>query len=193
MSSHERQACVTELLHRWSDGDEAAFDHVVGQLYAELRRIARNLMRREDAGHTLQPTALVNELCLRLLQQDDASWQNRQQFLAVAARLMRRVLVDHARQRDSAKRGSGVSRLPLEDAGDIRLERPAELVALDEALSDLSAVSPERARIVELRYFGGLTIEEIAAALNVSTATVSRNWRSARAWLHKEVKARINV
>jgi RNA polymerase sigma factor (TIGR02999 family) len=150
-------------------------------------------MRREDAGHTLQPTALVNELCLRLLQQDDASWQNRQQFLAVAARLMRRVLVDHARQRDSAKRGSGVSRLPLEDAGDIRLERPAELVALDEALSDLFVVSPERARIVELRYFGGLTIEEIAAVLNVSTATVSRNWRSARAWLHKEVKARINV
>jgi RNA polymerase sigma factor (TIGR02999 family) len=193
MSNQGRDASVTEWLHRWSDGDEAAFEYVVGQLYADLRRIARNLMRREDGGHTLQPTALVNELCLRLLQQDDASWQNRQQFLAVAARLMRRVLVDHARQRHSAKRGGGVSRLPLEDAADIRLERPAELVALDEALSDLFTVSPERARIIELRYFGGLTVEEIAAVLSVSTATVSRNWRSARAWLYKEVHARIRV
>ena len=193
MRNQEREASVTELLHRWSDGDESAFDSVVGQLYAELRRLARNQMRREDAGHTLQPTALVNEVCLRLLQQDDASWRNRQQFLAIAARLMRRILVDHARQRHSAKRGSGVSAVPLDDIGDIPLDRPAELVALDEALSELFVLSPERARIVELRYFGGLTINEIASVLNVSTATVSRGWRSARAWLHKEVQARIRV
>jgi RNA polymerase sigma factor (TIGR02999 family) len=193
VSDEEREASVTELLHRWSDGDESAFEYVVGQLYADLRRIARNQMRREDAGHTLQPTALVNEVCLRFLRQDEASWENREQFLAVAARLMRRVLVDHARRRHSAKRGSGAPLVSLDEAGEIPLHRPGELIALDEALSELSTVSPERARIIELRYFGGLTIEEIAAVLNVSPATVSRSWRSARAWLHKEVQARVRV
>jgi RNA polymerase sigma factor (TIGR02999 family) len=190
VSNHEREVSVTVLLQRWSDGDESAFEYVVGRLYADLRRIARSQMRREDAGHTLQPTALVNEVCLRFLRQDDASWESREQFLAVAARLMRRVLVDHARRRHSAKRGSGALPVPLENLGDIPLDRPAELVALDEALSELFVVSPDRARIIELRYFGGLTIEEIAAVLHVSTATVSRSWRSARAWLHKEVQAR---
>ncbi len=190
MSKNEREASVTELLQRWSDGDKSAFECVVGLLYADLRRLARNQMRRESAGHTLQPTALVNEVCLRFLQQRGGSWRNRQQFLAVAARMMRRVLVDHARQRHSAKRGSGAPVLPLDDA-EIALDRPAHLVALDDALVELSAVSPDHARIIELRYFGGLTIEEIAAVLDVSTATVSRGWRSARAWLHKEVQERI--
>ena len=193
MTNHERETSVTELLQRWSDGDEAAFDRVVVRVYADLRRLARNQMRREGAGHTLQPTALVNEAVLRLLRQEDACWESREQFLAVAARLMRRVLVDYARQRHSAKRGSGASPLPLEDAGDIALDRPAELVALDEALSELSTISPDRARIIELRYFGGFTIEEIADVLDISTATVSRGWRSARAWLRKEVQARIRV
>jgi RNA polymerase sigma factor (TIGR02999 family) len=162
-------------------------------LYADLHRLARNQMRREHPGHTLQPTALVNEVCLRLLRQDGATWESRQQFLAVAARLMRRVLVDYARQRHSAKRGNGALLLPLEEAGDISLVRRADIVALDEALSELSAVSPDRARIIELRYFCGLTIEEIAAVLDVSTATVSRGWRSARAWLRKEVQGRIGL
>jgi RNA polymerase sigma factor (TIGR02999 family) len=191
--NYEREASVTELLQRWSDGDQSAFEHVVRRLYADLHRLARNQMRREDAGHTLQPTALVNEVCLRLLRQDAASWESREQFLALAARLMRRVLVDHARQRHSAKRGSGASPLPLEEADDISVERRAELVALDDALSELSAVSPDRARIIELRYFCGFTIEEIAAVLNVSPATVSRGWRSARAWLRKEVQGRIGL
>jgi RNA polymerase sigma factor (TIGR02999 family) len=181
------------LLRRWSDGDESAFDGVIGRLYADLRRIAKIQMRREDPAHTLQPTALVHEVCLRLLRQSGAAWQNRQQFLAVAARLMRRVLVDHARQRDSAKRGSGAPAVPLEEAGDILLDRPAELLALDEALSELFAISPDRARVVELRYFGGLTIDEIADVLNISPATVSRRWRSARAWLHKELQGRAGV
>lgn len=193
MSRREPREPVTEMLQRWSQGDQSAFEGVVTRLYADLRRIARSQMRREEAGHTLQPTALVNEVCLRLIQQEGASWQNREQFLAVAARLMRRVLVDYARQRLSAKRGGGRSCLPLQEAGEIRLDRPAELVALDEAVSALSAVSPERARIVELRYFGGLTIEEIAGVLDVSPATVSRGWRSARAWLHKEVQERLEI
>lgn len=193
MNDREREASVTTLLQRWCDGDQSAFEDVVRRLYADLRRIARNQMRREGAGHTLQPTALVNEACLRFLRQEEACWENRQQFLAVAARLMRRVLVDYARQRHSAKRGSGAPLLPLEEADDIPLDRPAELVALDEALSELSVISPERARIIELRYFGGLTIEEIADVLDISTATVSRGWRSARAWLRKEVQARIGL
>lgn len=190
MSYQERDS-VTAWLQRWSAGDETAFEAVITRLYADLRRIAKSQMRREDAGHTLQPTALVHEVCLRFLRQDETSWESREHFLAVAAHLMRRVLVDHARQQHSAKRGSGVSPLPLDEAGDVPLDRPAELVALDEALTELSAVSPDRARIIELRYFGGLTIEEIAAVLNVSPATVSRSWRSARAWLHKEMQARI--
>jgi RNA polymerase sigma factor (TIGR02999 family) len=193
VSSYQREVAVTVLLQRWSDGDEAAFDDVVRRLYSDLRRIAANQMRRESRGHTLQPTALVNEACLRLLRQEDASWDNRQQFFALAARLMRRVLVDHARQRLSAKRGGGAFVVPLDDAGDIPLHRPAQLLALDEALAELFAVSPDRARIIELRYFGGLTLDEIAATLNVSRATVSRGWRSARAWLHKEVQGHIGV
>jgi RNA polymerase sigma factor (TIGR02999 family) len=193
VSNDEREASVTELLQRWSDGDQAAFEHVVRRLYADLHRLARNQMRREHAGHTLQPTALVNEICLRLLRHDAASWDSREQFLAVAARLMRRVLVDHARQRNSAKRGGGAHPLPLEEADNTSLPRRADLVALDEALSELSAVSPDRARIIELRYFCGLTIEEIAAVLDVSTATVSRGWRSARAWLRKEVQGRSSL
>ena len=193
MSKHGREGSVTELLRRWSDGDASAFDEVIGRLYADLRRIAGNQMRREHAGHTLQPTALVNEACLRFLRQNDASWQSREHFLAFAAGLMRRILVDHARQRLSVKRGSGAPCLPLEDASDIPLDRPADLVALDEALSELSIASPDHARIIELRYFGGLTIDEIAAVLDVSTATVSRGWRSARAWLHQEVQRRTAV
>ena len=184
---------VTELLQRWSNGDESAFDAVVGRLYSDLRRIARNQMRREEAGHTLQPTALVHEAWVRLLRQEDASWESREQFLAVAARVMRRVLVDHARRRQSAKRGGGDAGVPLEEVSDVLPEPPAELLALDEALSDLSALSPERARIVELRYFGGLTIDEIARVLDVSPATVSRSWRSARAWLHHAVRERLRA
>ena len=187
-TASERHQSITDLLQQWSNGDRAAFDQVISRLYADLRRLARHQMRREGAAHTLQPTALVNEVCLRLLQQQDASWENRQQFLGVAAHLMRRVLVDYARQRHSAKRGSGQQRLSLEDLGEIPMDRPAALVALDDALSALSAISPERAHIVELRYFGGLTIEETADVLGISPASVSRGWRSARAWLYKELQ-----
>jgi RNA polymerase sigma factor (TIGR02999 family) len=184
-------AAVTDLLLAWSGGDRAAFDALVPAVYTELRRQAQRALRRESAGHTLQPTALVHEAYLRLVDQRRAQWASRTQFFAVAAQLMRRVLVDHARARRAAKRGRGARNVTLTDAGGAG---PAEeelagvdVLALDDALSRLASLDPERAHLVDLRYFAGLTIPEAAASLGISEATVGRQWAVARAWLRREL------
>ncbi|HEX7029372.1 MAG TPA: sigma-70 family RNA polymerase sigma factor [Gammaproteobacteria bacterium] len=173
---------VTQLLERVNQGEARAYDDLIARVYEELRRMAANRMRMEAAGHTLQPTALVNEACLRLMD-SGTDWQNRRHFFGAAAEAMRRVLVDHARRRDAAKRGGGLHRvtltnLELEGAG-----ADVDLLALEEALKQLEAESVRLARLVELRFFAGLSIEEAAAALEVSPATVKRDWSFARAWL----------
>jgi RNA polymerase sigma factor (TIGR02999 family) len=187
---------VTPLLLAWGSGDRAALDALVPVVYSELRRQAARALRREGAGHTLQATALVHEAYLRLVDQRRAEWRNRAQFFGVAAELMRRVLIDHARARHTAKRGGGAAPVTLglggaglsDAAADVAAEEPAaEVLALDEALSRLAAMDPEMARLVELRYFGGLTIEETAEVLGVSPATVKREWATARGWLRREL------
>jgi RNA polymerase sigma factor (TIGR02999 family) len=155
-------------------------------VYKELRRLAKRYMAGERPGHTLQTTALINEAYLRLIDHRDMSWQNRAHFFGVAAQAMRRVLVDHARTRDAAKRGGRTPKAPLEEAATI-FERPEELIALDRALNDLAAIDPRKSRMVELRYFGGLSVEETAEVLEVSPVTVMREWRAAKAWLLREM------
>jgi RNA polymerase sigma-70 factor (ECF subfamily) len=177
---------VTALLMDWSAGDESAYDKLVPLVYDELHRLAHRHMNRERKGHTLQTTALVDEAYLRLVDQR-VPWQNRSHFFAIAARLMRRILVDHARSHAYAKRGGGAEHVSLDDALEMSEERAAELVALDEALDALARLDPRKARVVELRFFGGLEIEETARVLNVSPNTVKRDWRTARAWLYKAV------
>jgi len=175
---------VTRLLLDWGEGDDAALNKLVPIIHDELRRLARNYMRRERPGHTLQTSALINEAYLRLVD-GNVAWKNRSHFFGIAARLMRQILVDHARALSSLKRGGDQVRISLSDVANIG-GRAEELIALDEALEDLAALDEQQSRIVELRYFSGLTIEETAESLNISTATVEREWRSARAWLrHK--------
>ena len=179
---------VTELLLAWGAGDAAALDALIPVVYAELRTQARRAMRRETPGHTLQTTALVHEAFLRLVDQRRIAWRNRAQFFGVAAQLMRRILVDSLRARRATKRGGGAHRLTLGDA-DVAVETPGdEVLALHEALERLAALDPAQARLVELRYFGGLTIEEAAEVLGVSAATVKREWAVARAWLRRELE-----
>lgn len=179
---------VTQLLVDWSNGDQAALDKLMPVVYDELRRLAGNYLRRERAGHTLQPTALVNEAYLKLVDQRHARWQNRAQFFGVAAQLMRRILVDHARTRQAQKRGgSNQQQLSLSDADRIAEKPNIDLLALHEALNELAAIDEQQARIVELRFFGGLTIEEAAEVLSISHATVERDWTMARAWLRREL------
>jgi RNA polymerase sigma factor (TIGR02999 family) len=178
---------VTGLLLAWGAGDPGALDALIPVVYAELRRQAERFLRREATGHTLQPEALIHEAYLRLVDQSRVPWQNRAQFFGVAARCMRRVLVDHGRARGAAKRGGRGVRASLGEA-DAAVEEPASmLVAVHEALERLAALDPEQARLVELRYFGGLTIQETAAALGISPATVKREWAVARAWLRREL------
>ena len=184
---------VTELLRAWGAGDEAASEELARLVYEELRRQARRALRHEGAGHTLQPTALVHEVWLRIDDQHEASWQSRGQFFAVAAKMMRRVLVDHARARRAQKRGDNAIQVTL-DVLESDLAAPTgaavvDLLALDDALRRLAALDPQKARLVELRYFAGLSIPEAAAALGVSTATVGRQWIVARAWLRRELGA----
>ncbi|MCX6551428.1 MAG: sigma-70 family RNA polymerase sigma factor [Acidobacteria bacterium] len=179
---------VTELLLAWGGGDEAALDALVPLVYAELHRLARLYMRRERHGHTLQTTALVNEAYVRLIDASRVRWQNRSHFFAVSARLMRQILVDAARAHGSLKRGGDVARVPLDDDLAVSLERGDDLVAIDEALTALSAMDPRKAQVVELRYFGGLTVEETAEVLKVSVDTVMRDWKVARLWLHRELE-----
>jgi RNA polymerase sigma-70 factor, ECF subfamily len=178
---------ITDLLVAWGDGDRAALDQLVPLVNAELRRLARGYMRGERPGHTLQTTALVNEAYLKLVEQNRIRWQNRAHFLAIAAQQMRRILVDYARRRQYQKRGGGALQVTLGEAEGLADERTPDLVALDEALAGLAEVDPRRARVVELKFFGGLTTEEAAEALGVSVTTVERDWTVAKAWLHKTV------
>jgi RNA polymerase sigma-70 factor (ECF subfamily) len=179
---------VTELLLAWGGGDESAFDQLVPLIHAELHRLARRHMRSERKHHTLQPSALVNEAYLRLINLKRVRWQDRAHFFAVSARLMRRVLVDHARWRQFVKRGGGAQTTPFDEVS-ISVERSVNLVALDDALQALAALDPRKAKIVEMRFFAGFSVEETAAALQVSRITVMRDWRVAKAWLHRELQA----
>jgi RNA polymerase sigma factor (TIGR02999 family) len=182
------QSQVTQLLLDWSDGDKAALDKLMPLVYQELRRLARYYMRRERAGHTLQTTALVNEAYLRLVDYKRMRWQDRAHFLAVAAQAMRRILIEHARSRQSARRGGAEARkVSLDEAAVLADEQAAEMIALDDALTSLAALDPRKGRVVELRYFGGLEIEETAEVLGISPATVKREWSTARLWLHREI------
>jgi RNA polymerase sigma factor (TIGR02999 family) len=178
---------VTELLLAWSGGDQVALAQLVPLVEAELRRIARRHLAREWNKNTLQTTALVNEAYLRLIDQSRVRWQNRAHFFGIAAQAMRRILVSAARARCAEKRGGHAAPISLEETGEVAIERAAALVALDEALLVLAALDPRRARVVDLRYFGGLSVQESAQALGVSPETVMRDWKRARAWLETEL------
>jgi RNA polymerase sigma factor (TIGR02999 family) len=178
---------MTRLLAAWSEGDCAALEKLAPLVYEELRRLAHRYMRRERPDHTLQTTALVNEAYLRLIDQRDVRWRNRAHFFAIAAQMMRRILIDHARKRASAK-GGGAGKLSLDEAAVMSDERAAELVALDEALESLAEVDERKSKIVEMRFFGGLSVEEIAGVVGVSPDTITREWRRAKAWLHREIR-----
>lgn len=179
---------VTELLARWSRGDVDARDALVPLVYDELRRLAASYLRRERPDHTLQPTALVNEAYLRLVEQKNVHWRDKGHFFAITAQLMRRILVDHARSHVAEKRGSGAAKVPIEDAMAMSTERPGELLSLDESLSRLTELDPRQAQIVELRVFGGLSVDEVAHSLQISAATVKRDWTMAKAWLTVEIE-----
>jgi RNA polymerase sigma-70 factor, ECF subfamily len=178
---------VTQILHDWSGGDREAPERLMPHVYDELRRLARSFLARERGGHTLQPTALVNEAYLRLVDQTRVNWQNRAHFYGIAASMMRRVLIDHARAHAADKRGGAAVRLSIDDIQLPLEQRAAGLVALDEALERLSRMDERKGRIVELRFFGGLSDEEIAEVLGVSTRTVLRDWKTARLWLYREL------
>ena len=181
---------VTQLLIDWSGGKRQALDKLLPLVYDELRRTAERYLRRERSDHTLQATALVHEAYLKLIDQRSVQWQNRAHFFGVAAQAMRRILVDHARGHQSQKRGSGEIKLSLDENLELSNERAADMIALDEALTALAAIDEQKSRIVELRFFGGLSIEETAEVLGVGTATVIRQWRMAKAWLYGEVSRR---
>jgi RNA polymerase sigma factor (TIGR02999 family) len=176
---------VTGLLRAWSGGDLAARDEVMRVVYADLHQRAAGYLRRERAGHTLQPTALVHEAYLRLVGQDRLAWQNRAHFLGVAAQMMRRILVDHARARARGKRGGAAVNVTLDERVVAVAPPDTDLLVIDRALTELAAIDPQQGRIVELRYFGGLTESEVAEVLAVSRSTVTREWQTARAWLHR--------
>ena len=181
--SHE-PTDVTMLLNAWGDGKQDALDELMPLVYQELRKLARSYLRAERPEHTLQPTALVNEAYLRLVDQKNVRWQNRRHFFGIAAQLMRRILVDHARKRQSEKRGGGQTLIPFEDAKGVPA-KARDLVALDDALNDFATIDPRSAKIVELRQFGGLSIDETAEVLEISPATVKRDWTVAKAWLRR--------
>ncbi len=178
---------VTQLLQAWCAGDRAALDQLMPVVYHELRRLAEGQLRRERPGHSLQPTALVNEVYLQLIGQRQMDWRNRAHFFGAAAELMRRILVDHARAHNAAKRGGGAYKVSLGDVAAVIEQQGVEVIALDQALCELAQLDPQQARLVELRYFGGLSVEETAEALGLSPATVKRHWQSARAWLHQRL------
>jgi len=184
---HPRSVEVTGLLKAWSGGDQAALERLAGHVYDELRHIARRYMRNERAGNTLQATALVNEVYLRLADVKNIDWQQRAQFFAIAAQMMRRILVDAARARGTHKRGGGAIKVNVDEAPVLSPERDSSLVALDEALEAFSKLAPRQARVVELRYFGGLSEEETAEVLKISTRTVRRDWDFAKSWLMREL------
>jgi RNA polymerase sigma factor (TIGR02999 family) len=178
---------LTQLLVEWGDGDQSALNKLIPLVYEELRRMAHHYMARESPDHTLQTTALVNDAYLRLTDQKRTSWQNRAQFFGIAAQLMRRILVDHARSHAYAKRGGGTIKVPLDETNVVGPQRATEILALDEALNQLAMIDARKCRIVELRYFGGFTVEETATLLEVSDVTVMRDWSLAKAWLRREI------
>jgi len=182
-STHE----ITKLLIAWGEGDEAALEKLTPLVYQELRRLAKRYMRRENTDHTLQATALVNEAYLRLIEQKNVRWQNRAHFFAISAQLMRRILVDMARARRYSKRGGDARQVPLDEALVVSKERGEDLVALDDALQSLAGIDPRKSQVVELRFFGGLSVEETAELLKVSPDTVMRDWKMAKVWLHREL------
>ncbi|MCI0393026.1 MAG: sigma-70 family RNA polymerase sigma factor [Acidobacteria bacterium] len=178
---------ITQLLLAWSEGDQAALELLIPLIYEELRRRAHEFMRHERPGHSLQTTGLVNEVYLRLVDLKRVRWQNRAHFLAIAAQLMRQILVDFARSRRYVKRGGAACRVSLNEASLVSKGRSAEFVALDDALQSLAAIDPRKSQIVELRYFGGLSVKETAEVMNIAPRTVMREWNLARAWLHREL------
>lgn len=180
---------VSAILRAWSDGDRDALDRLTPIVYAELHRLARRYMAGERPGHTMQASALVNEAYMRLVDYNRMRWQNRAHFFAVAAQVMRRILVDHARRRN-AKRGAGMPVVPLDEVVVLDPESSPDLVALDDALKALALVDSRKGQVVEMRFFGGLSVEEIAEVLQVSSVTVMRDWRSAKAWLYRELTGR---
>jgi len=188
ISSHQ----ITELLVAWSEGDRTALEALTPLVHAELRRLAHRYMGRERAGHTLQTTALVNEAYLRLIDWKNVRWQNRAHFFGVSAQLMRRILVDYARERQYLKRGGGALQVSLSEAAAFTLEHSSDLIALDEALTALSKVDRRKEQVVELRFFGGLSVEEAAEVLQVSAETVMRDWRLAKVWLLRELDKNSN-
>ncbi len=178
---------VTELLARWRGGEREALDALMPLVYSELRRIAQKYLQSERAGHTLQSTALVHEAYVRMVAQDFPQWQNRAHFFAVAAQLMRQILVDHARGHRAAKRGGDVCKLALDEAGEQPQFQDLDIVALDDALKTLAEMDPQQSRVVELKFFAGLSIEDTSEVLGVSPSTVKRDWVTARAWLYREL------
>ena len=182
-SSHQ----VTELLVRWRGGDRAALDALVPLVYDELRHLAHHYLQRERPGHTLQSTALVHEAYARLVEQNLPEWQNRAHFFGVAAQLMRQILVDYARNRRAAKRGGDACRVTLDDAASLPQRVDVDVVALDDALKHLAKIDPQQSRVVELRFFAGLSIEDASEVMGISTSTVTRDWNTARVWLYREL------
>lgn len=181
---------ITQMLLDWSGGDRDALERMMPIVYGELHRIAHRYMRRELPGHTLQTSALVNEAYLRLVDQRKVKWNNRAHFFAIAAQMMRRILVDCARSHLYARRGGGAVHLSLAHADDVSHETTAEITALDEALTQLQSIDPQQARVVELKFFGGMTTKETSEAMGISVDMVKREWSTARAWLYREMKGR---
>jgi len=181
--SHE----VTQWLLEWSNGNRAALDKLMPLVDRELHRLAHHYLRQENPGHTLQTTALVNEAYLKLVDQRKVHWKNRAHFFALSAHFMRRILVDHARKRQYGKRGGGAQKISFDEAMAVSPERGSDLIALDDALDKLAAIDARKSKIVEMRFFGGLTVEETAEALNISAVTVMREWRMAKAWLYNSL------
>ena len=186
-SPHE----ITQLLVDWSNGNQAALDKLYPLVYDELRRMARRYMSRERKDHTLQTTALINEAYLRLVEQRNVHWENRAHFFGISAQIMRRILIDHARRYHYSKRGGGAHKISLDEAAVVAKGRATELLSLDEALNSLAEIDPRRSRVVELRFFGGLDNDEIAAVLKISPNTVTRDWNMARAWLYQELSGSV--
>jgi RNA polymerase sigma-70 factor, ECF subfamily len=183
-SPHE----ITQLLAEWSNGNQTALDKLYPLVYDELHQMAQRYMNRERQGHTLQTTALINEAYVRLVDQKQVHWQNRAHFFAISAKIMRRILIDHARRHDYAKRGGGAQKISLDEIAVMAVEPAASVLRLDEALNRLGEIDPRRSQVVELRYFGGLNNEEIAGVLKISENTVTRDWNMARAWLYQELR-----
>ena len=178
---------VTQLLVDWGNGNQAALDRLMPLVYTELRQLAHRYMRRERPGHTMQTTALIHEAYLRLVDQNQVRWQHQAHFFGIAARLMRQILIEHARSHTRAKRGGGVGTISLDEAAIVSQARATALLALDDALERLATIDPRKSQVVELRFFGGLSVEEAAQVLNIAPNTVLRDWRMAKAWLRREI------